>query len=106
MNLREKAESISCDHNNYLDEKYNLYNDYLFRKSLYCKSKDGAVHFSKNPENLSHLKFSFIDKKNCIFNPPPTDLKNLENNPYNPQGREFPVMFNINTRIKTAVHNK
>jgi len=110
MNLREKAESISCSHNEYLDDKYNIYNDYIFRKGLQCKSKDGAVHLSKNPENLSYLNFSFIDKKDCIFRPPPVDLSLLENNPYkspdNNQPFPFPVAFDVNTRIKTAGRNK
>jgi hypothetical protein len=105
MDLRKQAETISCNHNNYLDEKYNLYNDYQFRKNLICKTKEAAPHIINNKENLAYLKSLVINKKSCVFFPAPYDLSLLEGNPYNYDINEIPIEFNVNTRIKTIVHN-
>lgn len=105
MDLRKEAETISCNHNKYIDDKYNLYNDYQFKKNLICKSKDNAPHISNNKENLAYLKSITVDKKSCFFEPAPYDLSLLEGEPYKYENNQFNIEFNINTRIKTIVRN-
>jgi len=104
MNLQQQDENISCNHIQFLDKKYNLYNDYMFKNNLKCNlSQNSSKSISENSELLTYLKSDYIDKKHCFFKPPEnTDFNIIQNINYNDK---FPIFFNLNTRIKSVSNN-
>ena len=98
MNLREIAEGISIQHNNFIDKKYNLYNNLLFKNYLI----DCGNFIKEDTENIRYLKTSTINKKSCMIKPPETNNLDFLNNIPD----ITPIMsFNINTRAKTSTLN-
>lgn len=106
MNLKEEAEKISCNHIQFLDKKYDLYNNFIFKNNLKCNlSKDNYKHISNNPEKINYLNSIYIDKKSCFnYKPPPDENNNLLDVQYT-YNLDIPVKFNINTRNKININN-
>jgi len=94
-NLKKIAEEISCNRINFIDKKYNFYNDNLFNVNVNDNDND------RNKKNkINHtLDSLYINKKSCIMSSTEPDeglwkkqfeLINFKNN----------NLFNINTRAK------
>jgi|LakMenE18May11ns_1017448.scaffolds.fasta_scaffold9959663_50 hypothetical protein len=102
MSLQQYAESISCDTIRFLDKKYDIYNNIIFKNNINCQ-KNQVQHISQNKEKLSYLNSININKKSCIDLPWDTDYEKeliLDENPYD-TNKKFNISFNENTRIKT-----
>lgn len=108
MDLKKQSEIISCNRISFLDRKYNLHNDYLFRKQLISKGcgdnlNNNQDNDKNNYKNNGYLKSSFITKKDCIYQSTEPDMGEWEqqfeinnNNNYNNNKQ----LFNINTKAK------
>jgi hypothetical protein len=92
MNLRDIAESISVEHNNFIDKKYNLYNNLLFKN--YFTDCDNFIE----KKEIGYLNFETITKKSCFYKPPETNNLDFINNIQDTKN----INFNINTRAKTS----
>ena len=93
MNLRDMAESISVEHNNFIDKKHNLYNNLLFKN--YYINYDNFIE----KKEIGYLNFETITKKSCIYKPPENNnLDFINNNILDIKT----INFNINTRAKTS----
>jgi len=107
MDLKKQSEIISCNRISFLDKKYNLHNDYLFRKQLISKGcgdnlDNNQDNNKNNNKNYGYLKSSFITKKDCIYKSTEPDMgeweKQFDNNNNNNNNNK--PLFNINTKAK------
>lgn len=107
MSLKERAEAISCQTIKFLDNKYDTYNNFIFRNNMKCKNE--VSHISNNKERVAYLNSFYINKKSCI-DLPYTHYDNnqdliLEESPYSNEIK-IPLSFNESTRFKLNNHNK
>jgi hypothetical protein len=97
MNLQQLSETISCNHINFLNKKYDLHNSYLFTNQMKCND------LQHNNDDRTFLKSMYVAKKSCVFKPPENDNNNTYTVDYLNTVSAFPVMFNENTRLKTSL---
>lgn len=102
MNLEQQSKNILCNHLNILNERLNNENDLLYKKQFIHNSPNFNNHISQNPENINHLKSSFISKKDCIYTSTEIDLKEWEK-PFFETKAKFE--FNTNTQPKMNNYN-
>jgi hypothetical protein len=62
VNLKKIAEEISCSRINFIDKKYNYYNEDMFNKQI--KKNNKKVNDDKNVKYLNSLN---INNKSCIM---------------------------------------
>jgi len=102
MDLKELSETISCNHIMFLNKKYDVCNNELFKKQMKCN-----YDLDYNRNRFAGLKSINITKKSCFFKPPTiynnmtttidnNDIMNINNK------NNVDIMFNVNTRIKTS----
>jgi len=100
MNLKELSESISCNHITFLNKKYDVCNNELFKKQMKCN-----YDLDYNRNRFAGLKSINVTKKSCFYKPP-TIYNNELNNNYDiiniNNKNNIDIMFNMNTRIKTS----
>lgn len=96
MSLKEIAESISCQTIKFLDNKYDAYNNFIFKNNMKCKNE--VQHISNNKEKLAYLNSYVITKKSCVDFPNESELI-LEENPFI-DSNKIPISFNESTRLK------
>lgn len=77
MNLEEQSNKILCNHIFILNNKFDEYNELLYKKQFKQNSTNFNNLVSQNPENLNQLKSSYISKKDCIYTSTEIDLKEL-----------------------------
>ena len=63
MDLKKQSELISCNRINFLNMKYNLYNDLEFKKKLVYNSQSSEIKPNKYLDSL------YITKKDCFYKP-------------------------------------
>ena len=103
MNLKQLSETISCNHINFLNKKYDCYNSYIYTNQTRCSQLNGNIHnIIHNDRTL--LKSINVTKKSCTYKPPIV-INNVDDYTidYLNTVSSFPVMFNTNTRLKTAL---
>jgi hypothetical protein len=100
MNLKQLSETISCNHINFLNKKYDLHNSRMFNNQMKCNQANNLY------DDRTLLKSVNVCKKSCTFEPPVITDKNKVDNytvDYLNTISSIPVMFDINTRIKTVL---
>jgi hypothetical protein len=100
MNLKQLSETISCNHINFLNKKYDLHNSLMFNNQMKCNQMNNLY------DDRSLLKSVNVCKKSCTFEPPIITDKNKVDNytiDYLNTISSFPVMFDTNTRLKTVL---
>jgi len=105
MSLKELAESISCENIKFLDNKYDVYNNFIFKNNMKCKNEN--PHISNNKEKMAYLNSYSINKKSCFdfdyfnnnYNYDNDNNLILDENPYS-NNIIIPISFNESTRFK------
>lgn len=105
MDLKKQSEIISCNRISFLDKKYNLHNDYLFRKQLISKGcgdnlDNNQDNNKNNNKNYGYLKSSFITKKDCIYKSTEPYQAIFEKQFIQPSFDLNKPLFNANTKAK------
>lgn len=96
MDLKTQSELISCNHINFLNKKYNLYNELEFKKKLIPNFNHFSNNINLNPSLNSH----FISKKNCIYSSTEPYQGLFEKQFINPVFNTNIPLFNYNTKAK------
>jgi hypothetical protein len=96
MDLKKQSENISCNHINFLDKKYNLYNQLEFNKKMVPNSKDFTTNLHLNPSLNSH----YISKKDCIYKSTEPYQAIFEKQFIQPSFNLNKPLFNANTKAK------
>jgi len=103
--LNQLSYNISCEHIKKLNEKYNDFNDKLFKEKMICHNNyddDNNI----NKKNIKYLNNIYVSRKSCIYkSTEPDDLEwtsSFNNNDnilkYNQDNAR--ALFNMNTRQK------
>jgi hypothetical protein len=100
-NLSTLSYNISCDHITKLKEKYNNYNDAVFKQQFNCVDNN-----TDNNKNTRYLNNLYISKKTCIYTSTEQDellwtkVFNDTSSPLGYKDDNARVKFNENTRRK------
>ncbi len=95
--------NISCDHITKLRDKYNNYNDAVFKQHFICIDNNNDNNDNRNIKYLPNL---YISKKTCIYkSTEPDELKwtevfNDTSSPIKYKNDNVMIKFNENTRRK------
>lgn len=99
VNLKKIAEEISCSRINFIDKKYNYYNENMFNKQI----KKNNKKINNDDKNINYLDSLNINNKSCIMSSTEPDeglwkkqfeIINLKNND---------DLFNKNTKAKSNI---
>ena len=99
VNLKKIAEEISCSRINFIDKKYNYYNENMFNKQI----KKNNKQINNDDKNINYLDSLNINNKSCIMSSTEPDeglwkkqfeIINFKNND---------DLFNKNTKAKSNI---
>lgn len=111
MDLKQISETISCNHIKFLNKKYDVCNNELYKKQMLCNDNYNNNN-DYNKSRFGGLQSITVTKKSCDFKPSNT-YDNYNNTNYDEYYKEQinnyknksllnPIIFNENTRIKTV----